>query len=170
MAALKQTTAWRGRHPLLRRILVAFTLVGLVGPQNAYGQAADDELPKGKQTTLGLYVTAKEAYEIWKAAPDKVKILDVRTPEEYIFVGHAPMAVNIPAFLQSYEWDGDKHHYAMTPNPDFVAQVKATFALDDDLTPSSRTISATRAPSAERTSACLSFPMICSGVYRFWPI
>ena len=25
------------------------------------------ELPKEKQTTLGLYVTAKEAYEKWKA-------------------------------------------------------------------------------------------------------
>ena len=27
---------------------------------------------------LGLYVTAQEAYEMWKAAPDEVKILDVR--------------------------------------------------------------------------------------------
>jgi hypothetical protein len=39
-------------------------------------------LPKGKQTVLGLYVTAKEAYEMWKAEPEKVMILDVRTPEE----------------------------------------------------------------------------------------
>jgi 3-mercaptopyruvate sulfurtransferase SseA len=46
------------------------------------------ELPKEKQTVLGLYVTAKEAYEKWQADPEKVKILDVRTPEEYIFVGH----------------------------------------------------------------------------------
>ena len=44
-------------------------------------------IPKGKQTVLGLYVTAKEAYEKWKAEPDKVKIIDVRTPEEYLFVG-----------------------------------------------------------------------------------
>ncbi len=106
--------------------LFALTLLGLFGLPSAYGQAADLELPKEKQTTLGLYVTAKEAYEIWKAAPDEVKILDVRAPEEYIFVGHAPMAVNIPAFLQSYEWDEDKHHYPMKPNPDFMTQVKAT--------------------------------------------
>ena len=45
-------------------------------------------IPKGKQTALGLYVTAKEAYEKWKAEPEKVKIIDVRTPEEYLFVGH----------------------------------------------------------------------------------
>ena len=41
-------------------------------------------LPKGKQTVLRLYLTAKEAYEKWKAEPDKVKIIDVRTPEEYL--------------------------------------------------------------------------------------
>ena len=38
-----------------------------------------------------LYVTAAQAYEIWKAAPDKVKVIDVRTPEEYAFVGHPEM-------------------------------------------------------------------------------
>ena len=46
-----------------------------------------ENLPKGKQTVLGLYVTAKEAFAQWKANPEKVKIIDVRTPEEYLFVG-----------------------------------------------------------------------------------
>ena len=54
------------------------------------------ELPKAKQTVLGLYVTAREAYEMWTSDPDNVKILDVRTPEEYFFVGHPAMARNIP--------------------------------------------------------------------------
>ena len=36
-----------------------------------------------KQTVLGLYVTAKEAYDRWKADPENVKIADVRTPEEH---------------------------------------------------------------------------------------
>ena len=57
---------------------------------------AETSLPKSKQTVLGLYLTAKEAFSKWHAASDKVVILDVRTPEEYIFVGHAPMARNIP--------------------------------------------------------------------------
>ena len=43
-------------------------------------QAAKPELPKEKQTTLGLCLTAKEAYDKWKADPEKVKIFDVRTP------------------------------------------------------------------------------------------
>ena len=55
-----------------------------------------NDVPEKKQTALGLYVTSLEAYEMWKADPDSVTIVDVRTPEEYIFVGHAPMARNVP--------------------------------------------------------------------------
>ncbi len=87
-------------------------------------QAAKPELPKEKQTTLGLYLTAKEAYDKWKADPEKVKILDVRTPEEYLFVGHPAMAWNIPSFLQTYQWDASKRKLPMKPNPDFLSQVK----------------------------------------------
>ena len=63
------------------------------------------ELPEAKQTVLGLYVTSAEAYEKWQAAPDKVKLLDVRTPEEFLFVGHPEMAQCIPLGFQSYKWD-----------------------------------------------------------------
>ena len=80
-------------------------------------------LQKEKQTTPGLYVTSREAYEKWKADPEKVKILDVRTNEEFLFVGHAPMACNIPIFVQKYEWDAAKGRYPMAPNPDFLAEV-----------------------------------------------
>ena len=52
---------------------------------------AESPLPKKKQTTLGLYLTAKEAFGKWHGGSEKVVILDVRTPEEYIFVGHASM-------------------------------------------------------------------------------
>ena len=65
-------------------------------------------LPQEKQTTLGLYLTAKEAYENWKASPDQIKILDVRTFNEYVNVGHAPMAWNIPVFFQKEQWDPEK--------------------------------------------------------------
>jgi len=86
--------------------------------------AAKPELPKEKQTTLGLYVTAKEAHEKWKAAPDAVKILDVRTTEEFLFVGHPAMAWNVPLMLQTYQWDASKRKLPMKLNPDFVSQVK----------------------------------------------
>lgn len=90
-------------------------------------------LPKGKQTALGLYVTAKEAYEQWRVAPEKVKILDVRTPEEYLFVGHPPMAWRIPVAVQSYEWDAAKGQYPMTLLADFVDRVRKVAQPDDTL-------------------------------------
>ena len=66
------------------------------------------DVPEKKQTSLGLYVTAVEAYEMWKADPDGVNVIDVRTPEEYVFVGHAEMARNIPLAFMKYQWDADK--------------------------------------------------------------
>jgi rhodanese-related sulfurtransferase len=81
------------------------------------------DLPKEKQTALGLYVTAKEAYEKWKADPENVKILDVRTPEEFLFVGHPPMAWMVPVIAQSYEWDAEKGKFPMMLLHDFVSRV-----------------------------------------------
>ena len=92
-----------------------------------------NELPKEKQTNLGLYVTSKEAYEMWKTNSNNVKILDVRTLEEYVFVGHADMAWNIPVFFQSYEWDAEKKHFPMKPNSDFISQVKEIANLGDTI-------------------------------------
>lgn len=94
-------------------------------------QDVKPELVKEKQTTLGLYVTAAEAYAMWKANPDQVKILDVRMPEEYVFVGHPEMAYNIPLALQTYEWDAEEHMYKVAPNKDFMPQVKALFKPND---------------------------------------
>ena len=91
------------------------------------------ELPKEKQTTLGLYVTSKEAYDLWKASPDKVKILDVRTPEEYIHIGHAPMAYNVPAFLQTYQWDAEKKTFNFRLNDDFMPQIRDLFKPEDTI-------------------------------------
>ena len=90
-------------------------------------------IPKGKQTVLGLYVTAKEAYEMWKAEPEKVTIIDVRTPEEYIFVGHPAMAWKIPVAAQVYEWDAAKGHFPMKLLPDFVSRVSEVAKPDDTL-------------------------------------
>ncbi len=115
-------------------ILLALTMFfGQIAVQVANSQETKPNLPERKQTTLGLYVTSLEAYEMWKADPGKVTILDIRTPEEYIFIGHADMAWNIPAFDQSYEWDAEKQQFPMKPNPDFVGKIKEVFQPDDIL-------------------------------------
>ncbi len=82
------------------------------------------QVPPAKQTALGLYVTAREAYEMWKAEPETVKVLDVRMVEEYVFLGHAEGAVNIPVAFPKYEWHADKRKYGFEMNPDFVDHVK----------------------------------------------
>ena len=60
-------------------------------------------------------------------------IIDVRTPEEYLFVGHPTMAWNIPVFAQSYEWDAAKQQFPMKPLPDFVARVQGVAKPDATL-------------------------------------
>jgi rhodanese-related sulfurtransferase len=90
------------------------------------------EDPK-KHTTVGLYVTAKEAYDLWQKDQDKVKVLDCRTPEEYAFVGHAPMAINIPTQFMAYRWNPEKKDYVMKDNPGFVRQAKKTFKPKDTI-------------------------------------
>ncbi len=94
---------------------------------------ANASLPKEKQTSLGLYASSWEAYQRWLAEPDKVKIIDVRTPEEYLFVGHPVMAWKIPVAIQSYQWDPEKKKFPMKPLPDFVLRVKEVANFDDTL-------------------------------------
>ena len=84
---------------------------------------AESPLPVQKQTVLGLYVTAKEAHKMWLADKDNIKILDVRTPEEYVFIGHAPMAQNIPFQLFNYKMAVRNKGPLMKTNPNFIAEV-----------------------------------------------
>ncbi len=104
-------------------IAIAAIVTSLITPI-AVGKQDIPALPKAKQTNLGLYVTAKQAYQKWLTASDAVKIFDVRTLEEYIYIGHAPMAWNIPLMSQTHEWNADKGYFALQPNPDFVSLVR----------------------------------------------
>lgn len=91
------------------------------------------QVREAKMTSLGLYVTAQEAYEMWKADPEQIKLLDVRTFEEYVLIGHGEMAVNIPLAFPSYTWDAGKGNYSVVMNADFVAHVRERFAPDDTI-------------------------------------
>ena len=88
-------------------------------------------VPKIKRTSLGLYVTAKEAFQMWEQSPAQVKVLDVRTLEEYIFIGHAEMAINAELFSQTHDWNEEKARYSLIPNPDFLDQVRDWAELQD---------------------------------------
>jgi rhodanese-related sulfurtransferase len=91
---------------------------------------AETTLPLKKQTVLGKYINAKKAYEMYVASPDTIKILDVRTIGEYIFVGHAPMATNIPfMFLKPGIMATNKPFMPMNKN--FIHEVEQKYKKDD---------------------------------------
>ena len=115
-----------------RRVLRMIVLSGIILFSATLALAASD-IPKKKQTVLGLYLTAKEAFSKWHADSDRVVVIDVRAPEEYIFVGHAPMARNIPVRLLNQELTAKKRSPVMEPNPDFVSQVKRDYKFSDTI-------------------------------------
>ncbi len=110
-----------------------YIVAGCGLPAQEAGDTAASDVPEGKRTAPGLYVTAKQAYEKWRADPQKVKIVDVRTPEEYLFVGHPDMTWCVPLLLQTHQWDAARKKLRMKSNPDFVAEVKQIVKPDDTL-------------------------------------
>jgi rhodanese-related sulfurtransferase len=84
------------------------------------------DLPLGKTTELGLYLTAIEAYELIKKEGNNILFLDVRTQAEVAFVG-IPTVVdaNIPyEVIEDWsQWDG-KNFFKMTVNDNFVTAVE----------------------------------------------
>lgn len=116
------------------RVVLFLAFVLFVGPkfmgQNISSIRSED-IPKGKQTSLNLYISSAQAYNMWLADSINIKILDVRTLEEYIFVGHADMAVNISFAIQSYKWDEEKGMFTIELNPDFIDLVKSWAKKDD---------------------------------------
>jgi rhodanese-related sulfurtransferase len=89
------------------------------------------DIPKAKETIPGLYVTAAEAYAQWQADPEHVFLLDVRTPEEHFWIGHAPMAWKIPLVGMVYEWDAENNRFPTQPLPDFVERVRSVLKPGD---------------------------------------
>ncbi len=113
---------------LLLSFFATFLLFGLVAVS-----WAETSLPEKKQTELGLYITAKDAFAKWDADKEQVKILDVRTPGEYVFVGHADMAANIPFKMHTGAIDPKKMKPVMPLNENFVAEVKKRFKETDTI-------------------------------------
>lgn len=112
----------------LSLIIVPFLLLGL-----AAVSFAELSLPAKKQTVLKLYVSAADAFDMWKADSENVKILDCRTPGEYMFVGHAPMAYNIPFLFLDTKWNTEKNKPVMPVNENFVSDVKKKFKTTDTI-------------------------------------
>ncbi len=105
------------KHPIFITLLIALFAAPLTA------QAIDPAtVPEIKKTTLGLYIEAKDIPEFLKKNP-KTLFLDLRTPEELLFVG-MPIGIdgNAPFGVMNYKkWDEKKKAFVRFPNPDFWA-------------------------------------------------
>lgn len=94
---------------------------------------AAETLKENKQTKAGLYITAAEAIAVM-AERDDLALIDVRSPEETMFIGYATATdQNIPFKLVSpdHGYNAKKSAYAMIDNPDFIADMNAFIAAND---------------------------------------
>lgn len=110
-------------HKYIMAPVIALSLIGgLAGIATA-----DDwsNLSKKKQTKLGLYMTAEQAYKHTMDNMDKTLFLDIRTPSELNYLGAATvMDAHVPAvFMDTTAWNDKKHRYKRTENKNFIADV-----------------------------------------------
>ncbi len=101
---------------------IALAVIVAMGTPAYALDAAQVTNPK-KQTTLKLYVTPKEAYDM-KMQDSKVIFIDIRTPEETMFVGMTDMVdANIPykvfPTLDDVKFDDKTKAFQLEANSNF---------------------------------------------------
>jgi rhodanese-related sulfurtransferase len=92
----------------------------------------ESSVPSAKRTTRGLYVTAKDAYEMVSAMPDKVLFIDVRTRGELQFIGMPTLVdAHVPFLVETSppQWDDASATLKLAANPTFVDDVGKRLAL-----------------------------------------
>jgi len=116
------------------KLLVSAALAALIALPAGAGEIASSIDPAGvserERTTLGLYLTSKEAHDALQADPGIV-FIDARGPREVEFVGIAAGTdANVPVKIKTTDYVEKKKGYAWRDNPDFVAQVDAIMARE----------------------------------------
>jgi len=93
--------------------------------------AADAPKDPSRQTSWGLYVDSREAYQMKTGERGtEVLFVDVRDPIEIMFTGFTDVVdVNVPYMASNRQkWNDKKNVYAMEVNPAFEAQVAKALA------------------------------------------
>ncbi len=95
-------------------------------------QAVDPaRVPIQKQTKAGLYLDAREAYELKQRLGDNALFIDVRTRAEISYIGMPSVAdAHIPAFEHPANavWDDKSSRFKMDANADFEPEVARRLA------------------------------------------
>lgn len=101
-------------------------------------QAAEAPQDPARQTSWGMYVDSREAYQMKTGERGKGMLLvDVRDPIEIMFTGFTDIVdINIPYLVSNRQkWNEGRSVFAMEANPDFepaIARALAARNLDKD--------------------------------------
>ena len=91
-----------------------------------------DSVPLKKTTILKLYMQPKHVLERMSGSEaGKTLFVDVRTPQEAMFVGMPQLAdANVPYMVlpELPEWDGARNAFKLVQNSGFVGDVKSRLA------------------------------------------
>ena len=127
-------------HLLTTSALALALALPMVGPSFADSHGAmletsvnESDLPKKKTNEPGHYITAAESMALLQERDD-VALIDIRSPEETMFVGYATATdANIP-FMNvdpAHAYNPKKSAYKMMPNDGFVDQINAYVTAND---------------------------------------
>ncbi|WP_346799095.1 rhodanese-like domain-containing protein [Halomonas sp. Bachu 37] len=120
-----------------RRALSPLLLGGMAWAALASPGMAD-ETAAYRETQLGLYLTASEAYDLLQEQDDAL-LIDVRDPIEIKFTGFAePTDIHVPWMLADRDkFDEQARTWAMAANEDFARQIEAQLDMHgaSDATP-----------------------------------
>lgn len=107
-------------------ILNTIVALSLASPLFASNEIIKSDAPKKEkaQTTLGLYVTAKNAGDYLNKNKDAV-LVDVRTPSEVMFIGSASRTdIYVPLLLlDSSKYIDKKGHYGIKKNKYAIKEI-----------------------------------------------
>ena len=104
------------------RILIASLLI----VSTAVGAVDVSQVPSSKRTKPGLYLDAREAYDMKQQLGDKLLFVDIRTRSEIIYTG---VATGVDAYVPMFEhppnatWDEKAGRFQLEPNKDFEKEI-----------------------------------------------
>lgn len=113
---------------LLKNIVTPVIVITVMSVFSTSASAEDwSKLSSKKQTKLGLYMTAEQAFKHTDANMDKTLFVDIRTPSELNYLGTAGvMDVHVPSvFMDTTAWNDKKHRYKRANNENFIAEIDA---------------------------------------------
>lgn len=111
---------------LAKSVLLIMLMAALITvlPAHALDVAA---VPVSKQNKTGLYLDAREAYELKQRLADKVLFIDIRTRAEISSLGMPTLVdAHIPflEYLENPAWDDKNLRFKMEFNPGFSAEMQ----------------------------------------------